>query len=299
MIVLITGASGSICKKLSAKLHENNHQVKFLTANLNKTSKTPNTFYWNIQTKQLDLEALRDVEVVVHLAGANIAKSRWTRDRKELLLDSRVETSRLLANGFKSLNKNIKKYISASAIGYFEENIMHANENSAAGSDFMATLCNKWEQSVCLFDDIAKSQTIFRTGIVLDPDSGFYTEIAKLAKYYLAAIPGSGKQWVSWISMDDMVDMYYEAIINPEVTGTYNGTAPNPTSLSSLIKGIAKNEKKRIILPNIPSFLLKLIFGQMSQVILSSKHVLPSKWIAEGRTFKHHYFEEVFQSWKK
>jgi hypothetical protein len=296
MSVLITGASGSICQSLSTELKELGLNVNLLTANLNKKSKQNNIYFWNPPENYIDLEAFEGVETIIHLAGAGIADKGWTRDRKEILLSSRVKTAELLATSIKTLNKPIKKYISAGAIGIYEEGIKGASEDGLKGNDFMANLCKDWESSAKLFQEMGIPTAIFRTGIVLDKNSGFYQKIAQLAKYYFAAIPGSGKQWVSWIHMEDMVKMYLEAVLKTEVSGIYNATAPEPVLLSEMIKGIARNENRSVVLPNIPPFVLKLIFGEMSQVILSSKHVLPEKWLKEGRSFMYNSLNSALKA---
>lgn len=298
MSVLITGASGSICQRLSTKLRERGFGVNLLTANLNKKSKQNNIYFWNPSENYIDKEAFDGVETIIHLAGAGIANQRWTKERKEVLRSSRIGTAKLLADSIKTLNKPIKKYISAGAIGIYEEGILNATEDGKQGSDFMAKLCSDWEDSTSHFKELGIKTAIFRTGIVLDKNSGFYHKMAQMSKYYFAAVPGSGKQWVSWIHMDDMVEMYLQAITDEGISGIYNGTTANPVRLSTIIKSIAKNEGKSIILPNIPPFMLKLIFGEMAQVILSSKQVIPTKWLNEGRDFKYNTLEEALKSLK-
>ena len=296
MSVLITGASGAICQKLTAKLRANDIRVNLLTANLNKKSKQNNIYYWNTSENLIEDEAFESVEYIVHLAGAGIADARWTKERKQVLHDSRVQTAALIFKTIKKLNKSIKKYISAGAIGIYEEGIKGATESDTLGTDYMASLCKEWENTTKLFEDEGIKTAIFRTGIVLDKNSGFYQQIAQLAKFYLAAVPGSGKQWVSWIHMDDIINMYYDAIVHDDVLGTYNATAPQPESLNTVISAIAQNEKSKIWLPNIPPFVLKLLYGEMSQVILSSKHVIPQKWINEGRMFNYSDLNKAIQS---
>lgn len=296
MSVLITGASGAICQKLTAKLRANDIRVNLLTANLNKKSKQNNIYYWNTSENLIEEEAFEGVEHIVHLAGAGIADARWTKERKQVLHDSRVQTAELIFTTIKKLNKSIKKYISAGAIGIYKEGIKGATESDAQGTDYMASLCKDWENTTKLFEDEGIKTAVFRTGIVLDKNSGFYQQIAQLAKFYIAAVPGSGKQWVSWIHMDDIVNMYYDAIVHEDVLGTYNATAPQPESLNTVISAIAQNEKSKIWLPNIPPFVLKLLYGEMSQVILSSKHVIPQKWIDEGRMFNYSNLNQAIQS---
>ncbi len=293
MNVLLTGASGLIAQSLYKKLIENNHQVHLLSAKLNKKLEHP-YYSWNFKQNFIEKNALLNVDVIVHLAGAGIADEKWTSERKKLLLDSRVETAKLLAQKVENSAIKPKKYISAGAIGIFAENIFNADEKAKKGDDFMADLCNEWEESIVLFKNMGMQTALFRTGIVLDPNGGFYQQIAKLAKFFAAAVPGSGKQHFSWISLHDIVDMYYQAIIDDSIQGTYNATAPIPSTLQQAIKEICKKEKRPLLLPNIPPFILKLIYGEMAQVILSSKHVVPKKWLDEGRTFKHHSLAEYF-----
>ncbi len=295
MKILITGASGAVCGKLTQKLKSTGNQVNLLTANLNKKTNNEN-FFWNIQQNFIEKDALLNVDVIVHLAGAGIADKAWSAKRKQELRDSRIKSTELLHNFVKQMELKPKKFICASAIGYYKEGVIDATEQNENGTDFMAKLCKDWEYAAMLFENLNIPTTIFRTGIIMDKNSGFYKQIASLAKYYLAAVPGNGQQNVSWISMDDMVEMYYQAIVDDSISGIYNAVAPNPCSQQKLIELICKNENRKLLLPNIPPLVLKLIYGEMAQVILSSKGVLPNKWISENRTLKYTNIEDCIKN---
>ncbi|MCP9770103.1 TIGR01777 family protein [Lacihabitans sp. LS3-19] len=272
MKVLITGGSGLIGKALSKKLLSEGHEVNILTRNV-KNSSSVKEFHWD--KTSVDPKAFEGVETIVHLAGAGIADKHWTNQRKKEIIDSRVDTLKLIQENYKG--DSLKAIIGGSAIGFYggDTGDIENNEDSEAGEDFMADCCEKWEKAE---DDFAKKFELrvvkIRTGVVLDKNDGALPKIINPIKYYAGAAFGSGKQWMSWIHIDDMVEIFFQSIINPNIETIINGVAPYPVTNQEFTKTAAQVLGKKILLPNIPSFILKMILGEMSVVILGSSKVI-------------------------
>ena len=272
MKILITGGSGLIGKALSKKLLNEGHEVNILTRNV-KPKSLVNEFHWT--KTSIDPRAFDGVETIVHLAGAGIADKPWTNQRKKEIIDSRIDTLKLLQENYKG--DTLKAIIGGSAIGFYggDSREIEKNEDSIAGEDFMAECCKKWEKAEDEFAEKFNLRIVkVRTGIVLDKNDGALPKIIKPIKYYVGAALGSGKQWMSWIHIDDMVEIFFQSIINPSIKGIINGVAPNPVTNQEFTKTSARVLDKKIILPNVPSFILKTILGELSIVVLGSSKVI-------------------------
>jgi uncharacterized protein (TIGR01777 family) len=292
MKVLITGGSGLIGKALTKRLLTEGHEVNILTRKV--TNKTDaKEFFWNSQS--VDSKAFEGVEVLVHLAGAGIADKKWTSERKQEIINSRVKSIELI--GEKYAGSSLRAIIGGSAIGYYggDSGETQNNENSPHGNDFMAECCVKWEKAE---EDFAKKLNLrlvkVRTGIVLDAKEGALPQITKPIKYYTGTALGSGKQWMSWIHIDDIVEIFYQSIVNEDIKGTINGVAPNPVRNQDFTKLAAEVMKKKLILPNAPAFILKMILGEMSVVVLGSSRVYNSQTLPFE--FKYEYLENALRN---
>jgi uncharacterized protein len=292
MKVLITGGSGLIGKALTKRLLSEGHQVNILTRRITNNS-AAKEFLWDSQS--IDSKAFEDVEVLVHLAGAGIADKKWTSERKQEIIDSRVKSLELI--GEKYLGSSLKAIIGGSAIGYYggDSGETQNDENSPHGNDFMAECCVKWEKAE---EDFAKKLNLrlvkVRTGVVLDAEEGALPQITMPIKYYAGTALGSGKQWMSWIHIDDIVEIFYQSIVNENTKGTINGVAPNPVRNQDFTKLAAEVMKKKLILPNAPAFILKMILGEMSVVVLGSSRVYNSQTLPFE--FKYEYLENALSN---
>lgn len=290
MQILITGASGLIGKTLVKQLTNQGHQLRFLSTS---ASAKPNTFSWNPEAEKIDADALQDVEVIVHLAGAGIMDEPWTAARKKTILDSRVKGTELLAKACREKNIKLKHFISASAIGYYGncgETLL--NEDAPSGEGFAAEVCKKWEASADEFKGITQKISIVRIGIVQSIDRGFYQRLADLAKWKLLAPLGSGKQWVSWIDAEDLCEIFSALINNKLPQGIYNGVAPEPLRNSEITKLIAGKNHNPTWYPPVPAFMLKLMLGERSAEVLSSGNVSCNKLLQAGFVFKSNTFTD-------
>lgn len=272
MIILITGGGGLIGRALANKLQREGHEVRILSRSKRQSSDLK-YFRWDYKNGFLEAGAMEDVEVLVHLAGEGIADKRWTQSRKREIIDSRVESLKFLQN---FVPKSLKTLIGGSAIGYYggDSGESENAEDSTNGDDFMAHTCNLWEHTETEFAQNNNLRlAIIRTGVVLDKKGGALSKMALPVKYNFGSPLGTGKQWMSWIHMDDLVGMFYESIVNTKIEGVFNGIAPETVRNSDFTQTLANILSKKIWLPAVPSFLLKLILGEMSVVILGSSKV--------------------------
>jgi len=292
MKVLITGGSGLIGKALTKRLISEGHQVNILTRKI--TQKTAaKEFFWD--SKTIDNLAFEGVEVLVHLAGAGVADKKWTAKRKQEIIDSRVKSLELIAE--KYTGDSLTAIVGGSAIGFYggDSGETENDENSANGSDFMAECCLKWEKAEENFAEKLNLRLVkIRTGVVLDLEDGALPKIILPIKYYAGSPIGSGKQWMSWIHMDDIVEIFYQSILNENISGIINGVAPYPVRNRDFTKLAADILNRKIFLPNVPAFVLKMILGEMSVVILGSSRVQNKQTLPYR--LKYEYLEDALKN---
>lgn len=288
MIVLITGATGLVGQELVNLLLQNGHNVHYLSTSKSKlvTNTNYKGFYWNPKKAEIDTNALTDVEVIIHLAGANVAK-KWTTAYKEEIIESRVLSTQLLYQTLQKNSHQVKQIISASAVGIYPDSLTDIYHETDLDIDvsFLGNVVKQWENEVSQFEKLEIIVSKIRIGIVLAKNGGALQEMAKPIKYGVGAAFGSGEQYQSWIHIHDLVAVFYHVIEN-ELPGIYNGVSPYPVSNAELTKAIAKTLEKPLFLPNIPQFVMKLILGEMHQILFSSQHVSCRKILDENFQFK-------------
>lgn len=288
MKILITGATGLIGTELVKLLVSKNHEVNYLTTVKSKIDSKPNYqgFYWNPQEGKIDENAIQGIDAIVHLAGANIAQ-RWTNKYKQEIIESRTLSSQLLYNLVKKHPNNVKQIISASGTAIYPDSISKVYYETSTESEdsFLSNVVKRWEESVDTFQVLGIKVCKFRTGIVLSNAGGALPEMVKPIKMGFGAVMGSGKQMQSWIHIRDLAALYYFAIEN-QLDGVYNAVSPNPVSNQDLTKVIAKTLKKPLWLPNIPKFIMKLILGEMCNLLFSSKNLSAKKISGIGFQFQ-------------
>ncbi|MCT4698287.1 TIGR01777 family oxidoreductase [Tenacibaculum haliotis] len=266
--ILITGGTGLIGKELQKKLISKNHEVVILSRN----PKKKNEFLWNISDGFIDGNAFKDITHIIHLAGAGIANKKWTNKRKQELINSRVKSANLLFTKIKELKIELKGFISASGIGYYgaftSEEIF--SEDHISGNDFIAKVCIEWEKATHKFSQLNIPVTILRTGIVLAKSGGALPKIN--TPLFLATL-GNGKQYMPWIHIDDLCNIYLKAVENIHFTGVYNAIAPEHETNKSFTKKLSKTIAKPIFPLNAPSFILKMVLGEMSSILLKGSRV--------------------------
>ena len=283
--ILITGGSGLIGKVLQQKLNSVGYTVSILTRN---KSENPTEYYWNISEGIIETEAIKKADFIIHLAGAGIADKRWTRKRKKILINSRVDSTKLLLQEVKKHNPNLKGFIAASGIGYYgaitSDKIFI--EKDIPGNDFLSTICKIWEKESLKFQEEKIRTVIFRTGVVFTKSGGAFEKITMPIKKGVGAVLGKGNQFIPWIHIEDLCNMYLNAITNINLNGIYNAVAPEHITNKNLTKNIATVLNKRIWLPPIPSVVFKLLFGKMSVILLKGSRVSSKKIENEGFKFE-------------
>lgn len=284
--ILITGGTGSVGKALTQLLLNKGHEVCHLSRSKGKNPRVK-TFIWDVENQTIDETCIDGVDTIIHLAGAGIADSRWTEKRKDLLIKSRTDSIKLIYSLLAQKQHQVKEVISASASGYYSnrgDEIL--TETSKPLDDFLSTCCILWEQAVDLGKNYNLRIVKFRTGVVLDKDSGALEKLAQPIKYGIGSPLGNGKQWISWSHIEDVINMYDFAIENEQLEGVFNMSSPLPVTNKELTYAVAHQFKRPIWLPNVPAFILKLLFGEMSLVVLGSTRMDVKKIQDAGFKFK-------------
>ncbi len=293
--VLITGGTGMIGKTLTKSLLEKEHTVIILTRDPEKqTVSTSRLSYakWNVEEQSIDTKAITKADHIIHLAGAGVADKRWTKKRKQEIISSRVDSGKLIAESLKTIPNNVRSVISISGIGWYGADPAIPNPDSFEEDDpvdesFLGNTCKQWEACIKPVTQLGKRLIILRTGIVLSNEGGALVEFEKPLRFGIAAILGSGKQIISWIHIDDLVRLFITAIENEKMNGVYNAVAPRPVSNKELTLQLAKIKRGRFFVPiHVPSFVLKLVLGELSVEVLKSANVSCNKIHFESFTFQ-------------
>jgi len=295
MKVLITGATGLIGSRLAKACLEKGYDVNYLTTSKEKveSEKGLQGYYWNPKKGELDAEALSDVSVIFHLAGASISK-KWTKSYRKTIIDSRTKTAGLLYKALQKKAHTVEHFIAASGIGIYPASFtnLYTEDSNEENAAFLGEVVRVWEKAADQFESLGISVTKVRTGLVLAKDGGALPEIARPIKMWVGAPLGSGEQWQSWIHIDDMINIYL-FILEENLEGIFNAVAPNPVTNTRLTKTIANILQKPLWLPKIPSFVLRLILGDMSKLILEGQLVSSEKIEKHGFSFQYTKLENA------
>ncbi len=290
--VLIAGGSGMVGTPLTEHLVSLGYKVIILSRS-KKQSAIANVSYalWNVETKIIDEIAFKEADYLINLAGANVAEKRWTTSRKQEVIGSRVKSGELIVKSLKEIPNKIKCVISASAIGWYGPDTSESRQNgflegAEADKHFLGETCRLWEEAIEPVKSLNKRLVKFRIGIVLKKNEGALKEFAKPIRRGIATILGTGNQVISWIHIDDVCRMFASALQNESIKGVYNAVAPQPVSNKDLILTLAKKLRGKFYVPvYVPSFILKIMLGEMSVEVLKSATVNSDKIKREGFTF--------------
>lgn len=283
MKILVTGATGTIGKELCSKL--STHQLIVFTRNTQTAKRTLSSNFEYVDS--LDLVDFNELDAVINLAGEPIAEKRWTNKQKELIKASRVNVTSYISRKILEADSPPSVFISGSAIGYYgrQPSSLAVTESfTECNPEFSHTLCNAWE-SAALLSDSKTRVCVLRTGIVLSQTGGALSKLLPTFRLGLGSIVGSGQQMMSWIHIDDMTNGIIHLLTNEDCRGSYNFTAPNPATNMEFSKTLAKTLKKPCFL-KMPSGVMTLLFGEMSELLLFGQNVLPKKLQESGFEFR-------------
>ena len=299
--ILIAGGSGLVGKRLTEMLLDKGYNVTILTRSSNIVSNNPNIFFanWNTDKQTIDEQAVSKADAIINLAGAGVADKRWSIERKKEIVDSRVNSGRLIVNALQRIPNNVNVVVNASAIGWYAPN-QQSNEiyqeEEPANIDFLGETCKQWELSIHPISLTKKRLVKLRIGIVLSKDGGALKEFLKPLKFGVATILGSGKQKISWIHIDDLCRMFIAAVEQESMNGVYNAVSPMVTTNSKLNIALAKKLRGKFYIPIfVPKFLLKIVLGELSVEVLKSSDISCKKIHDAGFQFLYPSIESAFE----
>jgi uncharacterized protein (TIGR01777 family) len=287
MKILVTGATGLIGRNLSRSLSSAGHRVVGLSRSPERAREAPEMFKWDPLSGPPPAEALKGVEAVVHLAGEPIAARRWTDDQKKRIRDSRVISTRHLVEGMRAAKPSPAVFVAGSAVGFYgDTGDSPADESAPAGKGFLSEICREWEAEAERARDLSVRVVMVRTGVVLSPDDGALKKMLPAFKMGVAGPLASGRQWFPWIHIDDIVGIFEHAIFTPAMSGPANGVAPESVTNAEFTRQLARVLRRPAFLA-APEFALRLIMGEMADVLLASQRVIPRAALDSGYSFKY------------
>ena len=294
MKIAITGATGFVGSRLVERLSASGHQILVLTRNLAAAQKVfPKSAFPNLEIVAYTptasgawQEAIALCDGVVNLAGEPIAEKRWTPQQKQEILNSRKLGTQKIVEAIALANPKPKVLVNASAIGYYgTSETATFDETSPPGKDFLAQVCQAWEAEAQKVTQAGVRLVILRLGIVLGQGGAIAKMIAPF-KVFAGGPLGTGRQWFSWIYLDDLVNLIIQALTKPEMEGVFNATAPNPVRMSELAQTMGEIMQRPSWLP-VPSFALETLLGEGAMVVLEGQQVLPQRTQASGFNYQY------------
>lgn len=291
MNILLTGGSGLIGSELTKILIKNGHQVRILT----REKEIEHPFYhWEKDT--IDEKVFENLDGIIHLAGSLIAK-RWTNSYKKEIFSSRVDTANLLFEYVKKLNIDLKFFISASGTAYYGQITSNKifKESDEPNIDFLGKVCVAWENAAYQFEKIGARVVCLRTSLVLSKNGEGFKLLKKPIQLGVGANLGNGKQWMPWIHITDLIQMYAEAVDNDKIKGSYNASSPQYINHSEFNHTLARKMKKPFFIPNIPAFVMKLALGEMSSLVLNGSRIDATKIQETGFKFQYTTLEKALE----
>jgi hypothetical protein len=296
MKILITGGTGFIGTSLIKELRDFGHEVTITTRR--KISDVGALHATPLQWTPPDLipsDIISTIDAVINLAGEPIAPKRWSEERKKRILSSRIDTTRALVESIEQSDKKPKVLISASAIGYYgPRDDEFVNEDAAPSSDYLAGVCLQWESEAQKAEALGLRVVRVRIGGVLGKGGGLLAQMEGPFNAFAGGPLGSGKQWFSWIHLDDLVGIFKYALENDAVSGPVNGTAPNPVTNRQFSKALGRALHRPAVV-TIPAFAVKLALGELAGLLLTGQRVMPEKALEAGYKFKYTNIDEALK----
>lgn len=287
MKILITGASGLIGKALQESFREKGYEMLLASRS---EPKNASQIRWDADTgfRDEDLERLEGLDAVIHLAGESIAGLRWTDEKKKAIRDSRVFGTRSMIETFDKLKQKPKTFIAASAVGFYGDRGDDVlTESSSAGKTFLAEVAKEWEAESRRAEDLGIRTVLLRSAIVLSKEGGALATMLTPFKLGVGGVIGDGKQWMSWISLDDVIGIVNYALEHENVRGAVNNTSPNPVTNEEFTKTLGTVLYRPTFLP-LPEFAVHMVLGEMGDaLLLDSTRVVPKRLMDAGYEFKY------------
>jgi uncharacterized protein (TIGR01777 family) len=285
MKVLITGASGLIGKALQRSFEEKGWEMLLASRSEPKDEKH---IKWTVEEGFSDIERLEGIDAVVHLAGESVNGLRWTDEKKKAIRDSRVIGTRNVVDAISKLTNKPKVFVASSAIGFYgERGDEELTESSSLGTGFLPEVCKEWEAESRRAEDAGIRTVLLRTGIVLSKEGGALGTMLTPFKLGVGGVVGSGKQWMSWISLEDQVAIINFVIENENIRGAVNAVSPNPATNEEFTKTLGDVLYRPTILP-MPEFAVSMLFGEMGDaLLLASTKVMPKRLLDAGFEFEY------------
>lgn len=285
MKCLISGSSGFIASQLIPFLARHGHSIFRL---VRRSAQHPDEISWDPERRKVDVNLLEGFDAIIHLAGENIASGRWTAARKMRILESRTAGTTLLAESLSQLSRRPELFLCASAIGYYGDRGKEVlTERSAPGADFLAKVCIAWEKASEVAARAGVREVSTRFGIILSRNGGALPRMLLPFKFGVGGRLGSGKQYMSWIAIDDVLGAIHHAMMNPRISGPVNLVGPAPVQNLEFSKILARSISRPALFP-APAPMLRLVLGEMADaLLLSSAKVLPEKLLQSGYQFRY------------
>lgn len=293
--VLIAGGTGLIGERLALLLTQEGYKVSFLSRKKHNHGNI-SVYEWNIENQTIDENAILCSDYIINLSGEGIADGRWTDERKKRIIESRTKSATLLLKTCQKLNHFPKAYISAAAIGIYGDRRNEViDEDSEPGTGFLAESCKAWENAANAWIETGVRTVVCRIGVVLSVRGGALAETLKPIKFGLATYFGNGKQYTSWIHLDDLCGIFLRALEDEEMQGTFNAVAPNPVSNKEFTRCLSKAYSRPSFLFPVPSFLLRMMLGEQADIVLTGSIVSSAKIEHQGFVFQ---FPEILNALK-
>jgi uncharacterized protein len=286
--IMITGGSGLVGRYLTSALLSEGYNVSHLSRKAGQSGKV-RVFQWDPEKGILDPAVLEKTDYLVHLAGANIGEKRWTKERKEEIVTSRVKSVRLLHKTITNNKIKIKAFISASAIGYYGSVTTDKifSESDPPATDFLGTTCRLWEEGADLFADSGIRTVKIRTAVVLEKSDSALAKMMIPAKFGFLVQTGNGRQYMPWIHINDLCSIYLKAIEEEAMSGPYNAVSPQHVTHKEFVRTLSKVIHRPVFPIPVPAFVLKAVLGEMSDVVLKGSRVSGEKISNTGYVFSY------------
>ena len=289
MKILITGATGLIGRALCHALNEDGHTIVGVSRSSRKPAglEVAEMHEWDSQAGPPPEAALDQVDAVINLAGEPIAAKRWSDQQKKSIRDSRILTTRNLVEGMRRAKRQPQVFVSSSAVGYYgNRGDERLEETSRPGRGFMSEVCQEWEREATRVSELGLRVVLVRTGVVLSSNGGALEKMLPPFKLGVGGRLGSGKQWFPWIHIDDIVGIFRHSILNAKVTGPINGAAPQAATNAEFTRELGHALHRPAFLP-VPEIALRVLMGEMANVLFDSQRVIPAAALASGYEFRH------------